>query len=187
MSTELLAQAFDASHGALAGVGPDQLAEPTPCRSWDVAALANHMVASPRYAAGLVAHGAGTEVDTDFAAGDLLGAHDETRRLTLEVFGAPGALDRSVTLPFGDVPVSLFIMFVAGDQFMHAWDVARATGQPTTLDPDQARTHLEFARGAVMPAFRGEEGERQFGPERPAPAGAGPVDQLAAFLGRDVD
>ena len=41
-------------------------------------------------------------------------------------------------------------------------------------------------RVAVTDAFRGPDGQAPFGPAAPAPAGAGPADQLAAFLGRPV-
>jgi len=39
---------------------------------------------------------------------------------------------------------------------------------------------------ATVNAFRGPEGQAPFGPVAGAPAGSGPADQLAAFLGRRV-
>ena len=72
------------------------------------------------------------------------------------------------------------------EQFTHGWDLARATGQPTDLDPGLAAGLLSQARLAIPDAYRGPDGQALFGPAREAPAGAGPADQLAAFLGRAV-
>jgi len=72
------------------------------------------------------------------------------------------------------------------DQFTHGWDLARAIGYPTDLDPDLAAQLLDQARMAITDAYRGPDGEAPFGPAAQAPAGAGPADQLAAYLGRPV-
>jgi uncharacterized protein (TIGR03086 family) len=75
---------------------------------------------------------------------------------------------------------------VTGDQFTHGWDLARAIGYPADLDPALASALLGQARIAITDALRGPDGEAPFGPAAEAPDGAGPADQLAAFLGRSV-
>jgi len=72
------------------------------------------------------------------------------------------------------------------EQFIHGWDLARAIGRPADLDPGLAAGLLSRARLAVTDAFRRPDGQALLGPAREAPAGAGPADQLAAFLGRVV-
>lgn len=186
MSTEKLADAFAGSRRIIAGVAANQMVLPTPCQSWDVAALINHMVSAPRFAASAVATRTNVEDDREFTKGDYLAAYDESREEALSAFGAPGALEKMVVMPFGEIPGAVLMEIITGDQFMHGWDLARATGQPTTLDPQQAQARLDFARVAIQPEFRGADGDRPFGPEREAPEGAGPADQLAAFLGRSV-
>lgn len=74
----------------------------------------------------------------------------------------------------------------ATEQFTHGWDLARAAGQHTDLDPELAAELLGVARLAITDDFRGPDGQALFGPVREAPAGASPADQLAAFLGRAV-
>jgi uncharacterized protein (TIGR03086 family) len=74
----------------------------------------------------------------------------------------------------------------AVEQFTHGWDLARAIGYPADLDPGLATELLGQARLAVTDAFRGRDGQALFAPAVEAPAGAGPADQLAAFLGRPV-
>ena len=65
---------------------------------------------------------------------------------------------------------------------VHAWDVARATGQATgRFDPEVAERGLGFMSHALTTDNRGEA----FGPQREAPADVGPYERLAAFAGRD--
>jgi hypothetical protein len=73
------------------------------------------------------------------------------------------------------------------DVFTHAWDLAKATGQSTDLDPQFAAQLTEGARLFVTDEIRGPDGSgAPFGPEQPAPAGASAADIHAAFLGRSV-
>ena len=89
-----------------------------------------------------------------------------------------------ITLPFGSLPGSVYIGIVTTDAFTHGWDLARATGQSTDLDPEFAAELLEGSRLFLQPAFRGADGERPFGAEQSPPPNATNADLLAAFLGR---
>ena len=71
--------------------------------------------------------------------------------------------------------------FFTGDVFLHTWDLARATGQDETLDPDRCAAML-----AGMEQY--EEAMRssgQYGPRVELPDGASVQDRLVAFIGRD--
>jgi uncharacterized protein (TIGR03086 family) len=186
VNLEQLASSFDSSRAVLVNVDSDQMANATPCQLWNVADLINHMVSAPRYGASALATGSGVVDEQDYTSGDYVGAYDESKARTLAAFGAPGALEKMVAMPFGELPAQVLLDIIGGDQFLHGWDLARATGQPTPLDPTAAIERLEFARQVLTPDLRGPEGERPFGPVRTAPDGAGPADQLAAFLGREV-
>ena len=73
--------------------------------------------------------------------------------------------------------------FYTADVFMHSWDLARATGQELTLDPDWAAELL--AGMELMEDVLRSSG--QYGPPHPVRPDA-PVDErLAAFIGRDPD
>jgi uncharacterized protein (TIGR03086 family) len=143
------------------------------------------MVGAPRFAASRVSGGAGAP-EVDFAAGDFVAAHDETARMTLEAFSAPGALEKPIELPFGSRPAAFLMFFVASDQVAHAWDLARAVGASTDIAPRLSAELLDEATEMVTEEMRGEDGKAAFGPERPAPAGASAADRLAAFFGRSV-
>jgi uncharacterized protein (TIGR03086 family) len=175
--------ALQSTLAILTKVQPADLDAPTPCVSWNVRALINHFVGTARWWAGVIAGGAG-DTDADYADGDFVAAYEESIRIALAAFDADGALERTVRLPFGEFPGAAVRGMAALDQFTHGWDLARAIGYPTDLDPGLAGQLLGQARMAITDALRGPDGEAPFGLVAHAPAGAGPADQLAAFLGR---
>jgi uncharacterized protein (TIGR03086 family) len=185
MDVTELDRALGSTLAILASVQPGQLDAPTPCASWDVSALINHFIGTARWWAGVVdGRDAGAEVD--YAAGDYVAAYREAGKIAVAALGAPDVPGRVIRLPFGEFPGAVVIAMAALDQFAHGWDLARATGYPAELDPEIAADLLRHARVAITDGFRGPDGVAPFGPATEAPAGAGPADQLAAFLGRPV-
>jgi uncharacterized protein (TIGR03086 family) len=180
-----LNQALQSTLAILTKVRSDDLAAPTPCVSWDVRALVNHFVGTARYWAAAIA-GEDAAADADYAAGDFVAAYEESIRIAVAAFAAEGALDKTVRLPFGEFPGVVLRDLAAMEQFTHGWDLARAIGYCADLDPELAAGLLSQARLAITNSYRGPDGEAFFGPAVEAPAGAGPADQLAAFLGRRV-
>ena len=173
------------SRDVMANVKADQLQNATPCASWDVSGLINHMVGGQHlWAAGMQGQ-APSHDQPDFAAGDYMAAFNEAAATCLDCFQAEGAMTQIVKMPFGDFPGAGFMGLAVNDTFMHAWDLAKATGQNTDLAPELAAGILAQAKQNIQDAFRGPEGA-PFGPEQQAPEGASAADQLAAFLGRTV-
>ena len=185
MSTDALAAAFASTRAVMAEVAPDQYEKPTPCASWDVRALINHIVAGSHYFAATVRAGEPPSAvePPDFTEEDPLTAYDAGIRASLAAFAAPDALSRTVTLPFGAMPGAAFLRIACVDTFAHGWDLARATGQDSDLAPDLARDLLAATREMLPDALRGPEGSA-FGAAVEVPDSAPPADQLAAFLGR---
>jgi uncharacterized protein (TIGR03086 family) len=183
MQVTELNRALDSTLAILAKVEPGQLDAPTPCASWNVRALINHFIGTTRWWASTVT-GEGDAVDVDYAGGDFAAAYAESIRIVVAAFEADGVLGTTVRLPFGEFPGAVVLGMAAMEQFTHGWDLARAIGYPTDLDPGLATELLAQARLAITDAYRGVDGQALFGPAAPAPAGAGPADQLAAFLGR---
>ena len=178
-----LDRAMQSTLAILAKVQPADLDAPTPCASWNVGALINHFVGTARWWAGVLS-GEADATDADYAAGDFVAAYEESIRIVLTAFEADGVLGRTVRLPFGDFPGAVVRGMAALDQFTHGWDLARAIGYPTDLDPGLAEQLLGQARMAITDGLRGPDGEAPFGPVVQTPVGAGPADGLAAFLGR---
>lgn len=189
MSVELLERAIASTETILAGVSPQQLDKATPCASWKVRDLVNHIVGSTYWFAATVETGVAPASDTDVGgpdvtAGDIRAAFADGSKRAIAAFSAPGAMDKTVKLPFGEMPGAAFVMMAANDQFQHGWDLAKATGQATQLDPELAGQLLGFVRAAIPDAFRGPDGKAPFGPVVSVPESSSPVDQLAGFLGR---
>lgn len=186
MSTAPLELAIESTRGVLAGVQPDQLDAQTPCASWNVSSLINHIVGGQFFFA-TAAKGEPISAERpDFASGDFNAAFQQGATESVAAFASDGAMDRIINLPFGDLPGSVFIGIAATDTFIHGWDLARATGQNTDLNPELAAGLLSGIRSALPDAFRGADGVAPFGLEQTAPEGASNADQLAAFLGRTV-
>ena len=162
--------------GVVANISPDELDRPTPCDGFTVRGVLEHMIGGATAFAAAFRGEAPGEPDlsdplTGFgpALGDLV-----------EAISAPGALDRTVAAPFGEVPGEAFARFVALDGLVHGWDLATATGQAYD-PPDEVVADVDaFARQAVGPLRDGET----FGPEVEPPADATPIERLAAYTGR---
>jgi uncharacterized protein (TIGR03086 family) len=188
MSTQGLEQAFATTRSVLANVKADQMNNDTPCASWKVKDVVNHIVAGSQWFGKSMDAGESQEdgLDADFSSQDYLKLFDEGVKNSIAAFGKDGAMEKKVKLPFGEFPGIGFLSLATTDTFTHAWDLAKATGQSTDLDPQLAAELLAVSKANIPDQFRGEDGKMPFGPKQEAPADASNADQLAAFLGRKV-
>jgi uncharacterized protein (TIGR03086 family) len=188
MSADTLEQAFASTARILANVGPDQLDGPTPCRSWKVRDLVNHIAGGATFFAVIAETGEAPGrggAGPDFTQGDFCAAFGEGAKRAVSAFRAEGVMDKVMTLPFGQLPGAVFVNIAATDTFVHGWDLAKATGQSTDLEPALATELLAGARVALPDTMRGPDGQAAFGPKVDVPESAPPADQLAGFLGRN--
>ena len=191
MVTENLERAYRTARDVWVNVKADQYDVTTPCESWDVRRLLGHIIGGSQWFADSVNDGVAPDMgagqDADFTQGDVVAAFDEASQAAVAAFSAPGAQEKIVKLPFGDLPAAIFMAIATNDVFTHSWDLARATGQSTDLDPEFAAQLNEGARMMIGEDFRGPEGSGAFfGPEQQAPAGASAADAHAAFMGRKL-
>jgi len=68
-----------------------------------------------------------------------------------------------------------------GDVFQHTWDLARATGQDDTLDPERCAAMLAGAE----PYEDAMRQSGQYGPRVEVPEDADAQSKLLGFIGRD--
>lgn len=81
----------------------------------------------------------------------------------------------------GDPLVDMYL----SELVAHAWDLAAATGQTHTCDPELAVSALAGARAMLRPEYRDMMGEgNPFGAEQAAPDGVSTLEHFAAFMGR---
>lgn len=184
MVTENLARAFASTRNVLEGMKDVDLDGTTPCSSWKVRDLVNHIVGGARLFGEAAETGsADMPGEEDYCSGDILGTYDAAVTRAIAAFGAPGAQEKTLKLPSGEFPGSVLMGMATNDVFTHGWDLAKATGQSTDLDPELAEQLL--AAGSIPDAFRGPE-PMPFGPAQDAPAGATAADRHAAYMGRTV-
>jgi uncharacterized protein (TIGR03086 family) len=151
-----------------------KLDAPTPCDDWDVRQLMNHMLQTQRYFVDSARQREASPPSPNPPAllGDDPAADFERARAeALETFGEPGVIER--TGP------SLGIAF--GDQLLHGWDLARATGQDATMPDGLAEAAYEIIHGR----FTDDQRKGLFKPEVDVPANASAQDKLLAYTGRD--
>jgi uncharacterized protein (TIGR03086 family) len=187
MSAENLEGALASTARVLATVRADQLDHPTPCASWKVRDLVNHLVAGSQFFAVIAETGhppTASEPPPDYSSTDFNTAYREGAKRAVEAFRAPGVMERQMTLPFGQLPGRVFVNIAATDVFTHGWDLARATGQSRDLDPALATRLLETIRPLLFDTMRGPDTVAPFGPRVDVPESAPAADQLAGFLGR---
>jgi uncharacterized protein (TIGR03086 family) len=166
-------------------VRPEQWPESTPCPGWDVRAIVNHLVGQDRWTVELLAGATIAEVgdrfDGDLLGTDPVGIVTEAAKQAQAAVTAPGALDRSVHLSYGETPADEYVRQLFADHLMHSWDLAAAIGVDRHLDPELVRICADWFSGrAEMYRHAGV-----IGPLVALPEPVGQQDVLLAAFGRD--
>lgn len=182
--TEQLASILPALAAAVERIEPAQLNNATPCSDFTVHDVLDHMIVL------------GTAFTRSFRGEEAGDVHAppvygwvpaaEFRHVMTELLDAvqsPGAMERTVTAPVGELPGATFARFVAFDGLIHGWDLAVATGQ--RYDPPAAVVAAvdEFARGAITAEMR--DGNT-FKAATAPPDDASRLERLVAFSGRTL-
>ena len=156
----------------------------SPCPSWDVRGLVNHVVGEDRWTpplmAGQTIADVGDRLDGDLLGGLPVQAAEEAGKAAVAAFGEPGAVRRTVHLSFGDTPATEYAWQLTADHVVHGWDLAAATGGDRTLDHELVRAVLAWF--APMEAlYRGAGAVA----DRPGVTPASTQDELFVAFGRD--
>lgn len=180
----------DAFEEKVAAVPPGDWEVPSPCEGWTARDVVRHIIDMHA----VMVRPLGRElspapsVDTD-----PLAAYRSARKDVEAVLSDPVLAATEVPTPTGTMAAEDSIDQVLSDDLvLHAWDLARATGQDDALDPEDVeriwtatssipadfleklRTPNAFGPGIVV-----------FGPEVTVPADAPLQDRLLGMIGRD--
>jgi uncharacterized protein (TIGR03086 family) len=166
-----------------AGVRPEQWDDPSPVPEWAARDVVRHLV---EWFPAFLASGAdvhlppGPSVDDDPAD-----AWDHLQREVQAILDDPASADRVLSNPhIGSVPLPEAVSrFFTGDVFMHTWDLARATGQDDTLDPEVCAAML----AGMEPIEDAMRGSGQYGARVDVPDDADVQSRLLGFIGRDPE
>lgn len=157
-------------------LGPDDLDRPTPCDEFTVRGVLEHMIGGATVFAAAYHGEPPTTADTT----NVLGGFGPAMETLVAAIAAPGALERTVAAPFGEVDGHTFARFVALDGLVHGWDLATATGQPYDPPAELVAAVDAFARQALDPLRDGQT----FKPAVDTAPDAPPIVKLAAYTGR---
>jgi uncharacterized protein (TIGR03086 family) len=175
---------LEATGKVVAGITAEQWDQPTPCDGWSVRDLTNHVVAGNYWAAELAAGKTiaevGTALDGDVLGNDAAGSYRKSADAAAAAFEAPGALDAPCAVSYGPVPGSVYAGHRIVDVLIHGWDLAEATGQDTTLDPDLVAACIRI----VEPQLEMLQASGAFAPGGDVPADADEQTRLLTWLGR---
>ncbi|MBO8195002.1 TIGR03086 family protein [Streptomyces oryzae] len=122
----------------LGAVRPEQWCWPTPCSVWNVRQLVNHVTRGNLNYVALVTGGSAADFlrlrDADALGTDAVAAYAASVRECAEAFGRPGALQRVLDYPLGEVRGAQALAVRTTDNTVHTWDLARAVDGDETLD-----------------------------------------------------
>ena len=113
---------------------------------------------------------------------DPVGAWEVVRTTVGRAIADPAVAARPVSTPFSTQSLEETVdMIVTGDVFTHTWDLARATGQPDTLDPDQLQRMIVGIAAIPEEALRADG---MFGPRIDVPPDADDQTRFLGYVGR---
>lgn len=175
----LLSRTLDQLGSLVDAVHGDQADLPTPCRSWRVSTLLDHVLADLQH---FITAASGDKPDwstkpPSVAPNWASEFHPWADRL-MQIWRSRSDDELKDAADALNLPIAEFAV--------HGWDLATALGRTDRLDPEVA----EYARGvlaaSLKPEYRGSEDEgRMFGPEIAVAADAPVHDRLAGIAGRD--
>jgi uncharacterized protein (TIGR03086 family) len=162
----------------LAGVGPDQWDDPTPCTEWNVRTLVEHVIDTQGRVVSAVI---GSEVSDTEPVADLGARWSAATERVRASLADPERASTMVSGGFGEQSFeSLVSRLLCADTLFHTWDLARAAGQDERLDPEAMAKALEFLE-PLDEAIRRPGG---FAPKIAPSVGADPQTRLLNFGGR---
>ncbi len=185
--TELIAlfqRAAEGFGGHVHAIAAGQWHDPTPCTDWDVRVLVNHVTVEqlwvPPLVDGSTVAEIGNRLDGDQLGEDPVGTWDAAVRTSLAAFGAPDALDGTVSLSSGDKATAEYCWEMTTDALIHSWDLARGIGADEALDPEL----VELVYERTLPVAEHLQETGLFAPPVPVPDDAPLQTKLLAIFGR---
>jgi len=176
----------DAFERKVAAVEAGQWENKSPCEEWNARDVVEHIV--DMHAAMLRPFGRALGPAPSLSD-DPLGAFRAARADVEAILGDPVLAATEQETPSGKMTAEQHIdQVVSADMVIHGWDLARATGQDDTIDPEEVARMWPAAQ-AIPDQMRIPEafgpGIVVFGPEVKVPEDAPLQDRLLGLMGRN--
>jgi uncharacterized protein (TIGR03086 family) len=180
----------DAFESKIRGVRDDQWSNQSPCEAWDARGVVQHIIDMHGVMLRPFDRGLSAAPSVD---DDPLAAFIAARADIEAVLDDPALSAKEVESPTGKSTVADHIDgVISQDMVLHGWDLARATGQDETIDPEEVQRYWGVV--SALPADLQEKmrtpgafgpGVVVFGPEVNVPEDAPLQDRLLGIIGRD--
>ncbi|WP_181159190.1 TIGR03086 family metal-binding protein [Mycobacterium shigaense] len=158
-------------------IANDDRSRQTPCTQFDVAALTEHLLNSITAIGGMVGAELPERDPDDSVEAQVITA----ARPALDAWHRRG-LDGRVPFGKSEMPAKRACGVLSLEMLVHAWDYAQAVGRDIEAPDSLSEYVLGLAQDIIKPEFRAGAG---FDDPVDVPAGAGALDQLVAFTGRN--
>ena len=181
---QLYARAMESRLRIIEQVPADRWRAQTPCTEWDARQVASHIIGENLWAGklfqGKTVAEVGTTLEGDLTGDDPAGAYRRSVEVARNAVEAPGAMEATCHLSFGDYSGADYASQLFMDILIHGWDIAKGTGLETSLDSELVARCLPIAE-AFTRQFRAAG---VFGEGLPVTEDANPQTKLLALVGR---
>jgi uncharacterized protein (TIGR03086 family) len=181
---QLYAQAMVSTLRIVEQVSGDRWGASTPCTEWDARQVANHIIGENLWAGellrGKTVAEVGTALDGDLTGDDPAAAYRRSVEVARQAIEAPGAMEATCHLSFGDYSGADYASQLFMDTLIHGWDIAKGTGLEVRLDAELVAQCLPIAEEFTR-KFRSAG---VFGDDLPVTDGADQQTKLLALVGR---
>ncbi len=159
-------------------IDPAALGRPTPCSSYDVAALADHI----RDTHILLTNAAGdADSEVDRALADV---HRDLAENAVKAWQIRG-VDGTVDIAGIELPAGFALALHTVETVVHGWDLGRALDRPFNPADDLVDHVWSLLPLVVSDQARGTQEGAAYLPAVPVPHDAPLLDQVIAFTGRN--
>jgi uncharacterized protein (TIGR03086 family) len=177
-----IASLFELEH-AMRRAPMNRWEDPSPCEGWTARDVAGHAIAVIEHIPARLAGKEGHDPFSDLAA--HAGVHPQAtcrsaRQAAMVALDSPRVLSATVTTSMGTMTMDAYLVPLARDAVIHAWDIARATRTDERLDPGLVDATLDLLSPTEMAAGRGT-----YAKPVEIDEGASPQQRLLAAVGRN--
>lgn len=180
----------DAFEKKIAAVGDDQWSNQSPCEAWSARDVVDHVVSMHGY---MLAPIGEKPSEAPSVNEDPLAAFRSVRADVESFLSNPETAAKEVTTPGGPMTFEEQIdKVISDDMVMHGWDLARATGQDDTMDPQDVQRLWEISTAVppeLMEMYRTPgafgPGVEVYGKEVEVAEDASLQDRLLGYIGRN--
>ncbi len=180
-------QAIEYMASTIDHIDPGAWDRPSPCSEWSVRDVVNHIVAECLWVEPLLdrqtIEQVGTRFDGDVLGNDPIAAWANASKQCATAFANTADLSQPVNVSWGQIPAFDYLEQMTADLTIHAWDIARGSGQQTPIPQQLVGVSAQILKPMVESGATGGV----FEPPLNVGTSADAETQLLAMTGRSAN